>query len=820
MHSLHLLKKKHNSVHNLSKNIPSLHSGIVSHHQHHHHHQHQHQHQRLHMIAGNRFAHQRVNNPYYPFQGCKEWGHARFLARSSLSQSEIDEFLKLEWYCDRMVIEGYETEHPIYFYWCDALSVIEYIFGNPVFASYMHATQLAVVGGSNKTCITAMTGGLEMYPAYLSLANIVSKVRMKASNHAWMCFCFLPIMKFRVHPSFQSILSACLWHACMDKAFAQCKDATITGCFVADPHSHLHWSFLLLAAWIADLPEQHLISAVANSTSPHSLAITNQFGDAHCHSPHHGLVTIKLIQDLTSPVDPWKLGAFQDKVKELSLNGVHLPFWRDWYLANPFHFLMLEILHTCHKFFFDHPLQWCINAVGAFELDSRFQSLHPHVGFHHFGNGVTHVQQMTGHEHCDIQHSIIAVIAGAIPPRFLRAIRALIDFIYQVQSPFLTESAISSFVDSLKEFHNKKAAITAAGARIGTKGPILELWQHFACSTKMMGAPIQWTADVTERLHITEVKHPFCATNHCNFEEQSARILGRLEHVKLFNFFCKFLANVVAEAALTAQQDLHPVLPPTMATCEEIVMSQRPMQNYFLKGLVSLNSLAAFHLNKTPDIASISIGKATHLYALQDFWPALGDFMSRLSHQQHRGHRVSRGCPDVGFEDIPQTVQVLLPSQKHPHGLCDTVLIHGLGDAGDSRDESVQGEAAHIAQVRMLFQPISNERQNNPFLCYIEKFSFAGRRAEDGSRLEEQDVDMYLLRQQFQSQVLGNGTRMHMGDIIPLTDIAHTVDLVLVYGAQKNPEITAENSLDLPTEFYLNCFSDKEIYHTLLKEFS
>ncbi|KAH9001804.1 hypothetical protein EDB86DRAFT_3063618 [Lactarius hatsudake] len=783
-------------------------------------------------IAGDRFAHRRVNNPYYPFQGREEWGLARFLARSSLSQSEIDEFLKLEWvqclnptftsahalrslieslpdpprwYCDRMVIEGYETEHPIYFYWRDALSVIEYIFGNPVFASYMHlpdgATQLAVVGGSDKTCVTAMTGGLEMYPAYLSLANIVSEVHMKASNHAWMCFCFLPIVKFR--------------------------DAAITGCFVADPHGRLRWSFPLLAAWIADLPEQHLISAVANSTSPHSLAVTNQFGDAHCHSPRHGLVTIKLIQDLTSRVDPWKLGAFQDKAKELGLNGVHLPFWRDWYLANPFHFLVPEILHTCHKFFFDHPLQ----------------CLHPRVGFRHFGNGVACVQQMTGREHRDIQRSIIAVIAGAVPPRFLRAIRALIDFIYQVQSPFLTESAISSFVDSLKEFHDEKAAITAAGARIGTKGPIthfnipkLELWQHFACSTKMMGAPIQWTADVTERLHITEVKHPFRATNHRNFEEQCARILDRLERVKLFDFFCKFLANgdlkpsnpVVTEAVLTAQQDLHPVLPPTVATCEEIVMSQRPMQNYFLKCLVSSNSLAAFHLNKTPDIASISIGEATHLYALQDFWPALGDFMSGLSHQQRCGRRVSRGCPDVGFEDIriwfrfriqlhsvhdqhvllpAQTVQVLPPSQKHPHGLCDTVLIHGLGDAGDSGDESVQGEAAQVAQVRMLFQPILNERQNNPFLCYIEKFSFAGRRAEDGSRLEEQDV-------------LGNGTRMRMGDIIPLTNIAHTVDLVPVYGAQKNPEITAENSLDLPTEFYLNCFSDKEIYHTLLKEFS
>ena len=553
-----------------------------------------------------------------------------------------------------------------------------------------------------------MTGGLEMYPAYLSLANIVSEVRMKASSHAWMCFCFIPVVKFEVHSSFQSILSARLWHACMDKALARCKDAATTGCFMADPSSRLRWSFPLLAAWIADLPEQHLISAVANSTSPLSHAVTNQFGEAFCHPPRHGQETIKLIQELSSRVDPWKLDLFQEKGKELGLIGVHMPFWRDWYLADPFHFLVPEILHTCHKFFYDHPLQWCINAVGAVELDSRFKSLHPRVGFRHFGNGVTHAKQMTGREHRDIQRSIIAVIAGAVPPRFLRAIRALIDFIYQVQSPLLTGSAIVSFVDSLQEFHEEKASITDAGARMGSKGaishfniPKLEIWHHFAQSTRMMGAPIQWTADVTERLHITEVKYTFRATNHRNFEEQCARILDRRERVTLFDSFCEFVAK--GDPTLT-----NPVDAPMP---EHVLISQRPTSNYFLKGLVSSNSLAAFHLNKKPDILTISIGDAANLYALQDFWPALGDFARGLSHQQRRGRRISRGCPDVGFDSIriwsrfriqlrsthdklvvvpAQTVQVLPPSQEYPHGLCDTVLIQGHGCAEDS---PVQGKS-------------------------------------------------------------------------------------------------------------------------------
>lgn len=48
-------------------------------------------------VQENDFAHLRKANPYYPFKGREEWDLASFLARSSLSQAEIDEFLKLDW---------------------------------------------------------------------------------------------------------------------------------------------------------------------------------------------------------------------------------------------------------------------------------------------------------------------------------------------------------------------------------------------------------------------------------------------------------------------------------------------------------------------------------------------------------------------------------------------------------------------------------------------------------------------------------------------------------------------------------------------------
>jgi hypothetical protein len=48
-------------------------------------------------VQNDDFARRQGVNPYYPFKGQEEWELACFLARSSLSQTEIDEFLKLAW---------------------------------------------------------------------------------------------------------------------------------------------------------------------------------------------------------------------------------------------------------------------------------------------------------------------------------------------------------------------------------------------------------------------------------------------------------------------------------------------------------------------------------------------------------------------------------------------------------------------------------------------------------------------------------------------------------------------------------------------------
>ncbi|KAG1790046.1 uncharacterized protein HD556DRAFT_1446399 [Suillus plorans] len=203
-------------------------------------------------------------------------------------------------------------------------------------------------------------------------------------------------------------------------------------------------------------------------------------------------------------VNPTDLRAYFDACTEYRLNGICTPFWMDWPLADPSIFLMSEALHHWHKEFFNHDCQWCLVAVGASELDFWFSILQP----------------VTGRGHHDIQCYIIGLTSGAAPHCFVIAIRALMDVQYLAQSPASDDDLLASIDQALCTFHENKDIIMTLGARMGTKKPIdnwfipkLEFLQSITFGTRNMGALIQWSADVTEHAHVSEIKDP---TRHTN----------------------------------------------------------------------------------------------------------------------------------------------------------------------------------------------------------------------------------------------------------------------------------------------------------------
>ncbi|KIK31649.1 hypothetical protein CY34DRAFT_19706 [Suillus luteus UH-Slu-Lm8-n1] len=403
------------------------------------------------------------------------------------------------WKC-QIVPSLHRTKNPIRLFWRDPVECLEALFSNPLFHDKLDfvprrvyttaarltrvysewltgnfawefqsqvprgATILGTIISSDKTNITTMTGARVAHPLLLGLANIRMQTRMKLSSRAFLLIALLPIPQY-LHPNqrMRGVLEDRLIHQCLSIVLKPLMIAAKIGIMMSDPVGNVRHCYTPLAAYIVDTPEACMLACVRGKTSPFTIASYLEFGDNFRHPERTRHITLNQLAKIQ--VDPNDLEGYFDACAIYRLNGVHAPFWQDWPFACPSVFLTPEALHHWHKQFFDHDLQWCIEVVGAQELDFRFSILQPTTGYRHYSGGITKLKQVTGRVHRDLQRYIVGLLVGAAPRRFVIAIRALMDVRYLAQSPSLDDNLLASIDQSLSTFHQHKDVIMTANAK-------------------------------------------------------------------------------------------------------------------------------------------------------------------------------------------------------------------------------------------------------------------------------------------------------------------------------------------------------------------
>lgn len=548
------------------------------------------------------------------------------------------------------------------------------------------ATLLGTIISSDKTNISAMTGNRIAHPLLISLANFDMEFLMKALHHAFALLALLPIPQF-LHRKKEvcSLLEARLTHQCFDYIFEPLKTAARIGIMMSDPLGWSRHCFTPLVSCIIDTPESALYAGVAGKTSSVTTASYKQFGDDFQHPPRTGAYTLKQLRKLRRRVHPWDIVKYLAAAKKLRLNGVHLPFWRNWPGTEVPEVYTPEPLHHWHKEFWDHDAKWCIRILGGAEIDFRFSILHPHSGFRHFKEGISKLKQVTGREHRDIQRYIIPIIAGAAPKDFVIALRSLMDFRYRSQAPEHNDHALDRIKKALKDFHDHKEVIITSGARVG-KGnrpinnwyiPKLEFMQSVVSNIRANGSPLKFSADRTENAHITEIKDPARAGNNQNYEDQICRFLDRREKCRGFD-----LATSILEAGVDFGEALQDHGPNNQSDTSDMDVdlnesdiddapdnnnritstsdlldqihpvsnlggSQRTKSDYFniakelqsgryphaprpFRTFTDPIACTAFQLNRRASFKIMLVDEAAELYKISDLRPALADFLQRL----------------------------------------------------------------------------------------------------------------------------------------------------------------------------------------------
>lgn len=591
-----------------------------------------------------------------------------------------------------------------------------------------------------------------MHPLLLSLANIRANVHMKATSHTFTLAAYLPIPKFLdVPPAVQSVLSSRVFHFAISIIVQSLKEEESNGVPMSDPNGLLHLVHTPLVLWIADLPEQHVITCVSSRYSPISTAATEQFGESVPSPAHHREAIFDAIQEACRSCDPCDIAAFHKLcLASFQLNGVVIPFWSDWGDPCPSIFLTSDALHQWHKFFFDHCVCWVINIIGGAELDRCLSVLQPWTGMCHWRNGVSTLKQLSRREHRDLEKLLPVVVAGTFTPAALCALRAFTEFIFLAQSIFLYDETLHSLHEALREFHHYKQAIIDSGGRQGKNRPLkhfwipkLELTLHVRCSVCAMGAPYQWSSDITERCHITHVKTPYHLSNHCNFHKQCCHFLDHQEKLHSFQLYLSLKTTSSLSLALyqeiakemplvrlsnsepTSESTQFVTDPATEASEDASVVTDRVTAMH-TGGLSHANEISlsvpspgsksifdrlyshifpdnncAIVLTRRPHFPNLLISTATQDLAINDLLPALRDFYSGLSYSARNG-RCANTDSTLPFTLLnawtkfriqnrstqnpllfvpPKTVQALPPSPALPFGRANTVLLtHESGE--------------------------------------------------------------------------------------------------------------------------------------------
>ncbi|KAI0026936.1 hypothetical protein K488DRAFT_63772 [Vararia minispora EC-137] len=668
------------------------------------------------------------------------------------------------------------------------------------------ATIVPLIISSDKTQLTQFRNR-SAYPVYLTIGNIPKETRRKPSRQAQLLLGYFPVtsMEHIKNDEVRRRALASLFHECMRLVLAPIRDASRDGVELASGDGVLRRCHPIFAAFVGDYPEQVLVTLCKTGECPKGSIDPSELGsyDTDCKlrsvaTAVNALRTFELTNDPLTYVQACRAAG----IKPVDAFWKDLPF-SDIYLA-----ITPDILHQLYQGMVKHVISWLKVAYGKRAIDARFQSLPPNHHLRLFSRGISKLSRVSGSEHEDICRSLLGVIAdlplpdGQSPVRIVRAVRALLDFVYLAQYPVHTTLSLRQLDDALAVFHANKQVFIDLGMREQFNLPKLHSLRHYAYSIKMLGSADNFNTSYSERLHIDFAKSAYRASNRKDEYPQMARWLLRKEQIHAHAAYIAWRLSGCPEA-----MDIPP--PPS------------PHQPKLLRQIA-----------RYPNEKSVSFAQASERFGAEDFGRILKEYIVRTNHPTFTPaevathlrawilpfrtvavyYRLKFWHPDaLGHDHSPDALDSIharpmyFDTQgRRVNGRFDTALINEDGEGGSS------GVAGYrIGQIRMIFS-LSKAAVRASFLhgeapsshfAYVEWFSRFPSGPDPNSR-------MYRIR-----RTIVQGERV--ASIVPIQDIHRSIHLFPRFGRAKDPSWTSNNVLELCREFFVNCFSDRHCYITV-----
>ena len=682
------------------------------------------------------------------------------------------------------------------------------------------ATLIPIILSSDKTQLTLFRAK-SAYPVYLTIGNIRKDVRRKPSRHAQMLIGYIPTSRLEhiTNAAARRRALANLFHGCMQEIVAPITSYGETGIPMMSGDGVWRRCHPLLAAFVGDYPEQVLVTCTYSGRCPKCTVPLDQLGDF-----------IKFpLRDCDNALDVYELAdgdatRFHAACRAAGLKPVYRPFWERLPLSNIFLSITPDVLHQLLQGVMKHVIAWVAtpNVFGPEEIDARCRRLPPNHNIMIFTKGITTLSRVSGLEHKNMCRILLGLLVdlrlpeGQSPTRLIRAVRALLDFMYLAQYQSHTADTLSRLENALSRFHENKDIFIDLGARRNFDFPKMHSLMHYAASIKLFGTTDNYNTEQSERLHIDFAKDAYRATNHKDEYPQMTTWLERQEKIQRHTAYLQLKHGPNQTRAHVKK----PMGPPSARA-------------YLIK------------MTLHPSVRSVGYNDLVLKYGAIDFEDALGDFITTTA--QARGentlipfrtvpvyHKVKFIASDQR-DNNPDTVDAIhaRPEQMDSQqrvipARFDTVLVHRVSSSPSERANNSKGtyslpligtesqlinlHAGYcVVQVRVIFQ-IPNSSIQHVFpdnapgelpkhLAYVEWFTpFSAR--PDANHL------MYRV-----SRLMKHGKRV--ASIIPVESFKRSVHLIPKFGNTAPREWSSFSVLEQCSNFYVNPFSDKDIFMTI-----
>ena len=385
------------------------------------------------------------------------------------------------------------------------------------------ATILPVIIASDKTQLSNFSGDKSAWPVYLTIGNIEKSTRRSPSAQATVLIGYIPVTKLECFSKpKRKTQGQQIFHDCMKSLLKPLVDAGKKGVDMACADGFVRRVFPILAAYVADHPEQCLVACCKENRCPQCVVGRDELG-----SPEFSRK-----RDPASTLDAMKDASMGD-TKDLTHLGLRLnhPFWENLPHCDIFSCFTPDLLHQLHKGVFkDHVVKWAMQCLegGEDEIDQRFRTMPRGSNLRHFKKGILLISQWTRTEYKNMEKVFLGVLFGSTEPGLICVVRATLNFIYYTHFESHTLDSLQKMDEAWVTFHNNLQYFVDQGVRSSRDDfniPKLHSTQHYIDSIISRGSADGFSTESPERLYIDFTKNTYRATNKKNYLVQMTKWL-------------------------------------------------------------------------------------------------------------------------------------------------------------------------------------------------------------------------------------------------------------------------------------------------------